>query len=114
MNIRLLPAIIASLLVLLFWYYYSSAYRGAEVFENLGDDVAYVGNKECAYCHSEIYQSYLRTGMGRSFYHPGAHPEIEDYTGNNHVYDRQNNLHYEMVADKDGYYQVEYLSLIHI
>ena len=46
--------------------------------------------------------------MGRSFYHPGAHPEIEDYTGNNHVYDRQNNLHYEMVADKDGYYQVEY------
>ena len=108
MNIRLFPAIIASLLVLLFWYYYSSSYKGAEDFENLAADVAYVGNKECAYCHREIYQSFLRTGMGRSFYRPGAQPDIEDYTDNNHVYDRQNNLHYEMIAAADGYYQVEY------
>ena len=77
-------------------------------FENLGADVAYVGNKECAYCHREISQSFLRTGMGRSFYRPGAQPDIEDYTDNNHVYDRQNNLHYEMIAAADGYYQVEY------
>ena len=108
MNIRLFLAIIASLLVLLFWYYYSSVYRGAVDFENLAADVAYVGNKECAYCHREIYQSFLRTGMGRSFYRPGAQPDIEDYTDNNHVYDRQNNLHYEMIAAADGYYQVEY------
>jgi len=77
-------------------------------FENLGADVAYVGNKECAYCHREISQSFLQTGMGRSFYRPGAQPDIEDYTDNNHVYDRQNNLHYEMIAAADGYYQVEY------
>ena len=108
MNIRLFLAIIASLLVLLFWYYDSTAYRGAVDFENLAADVAYVGNKECAYCHREIYQSFLRTGMGRSFYRPGAQPDIEDYTDNNHVYDRQNNLHYEMIAAADGYYQVEY------
>ena len=108
MNIRLFLAIIASLLVLLFWYYDSTAYRGAVNFENLGADVAYVGNKECAYCHREISQSFLRTGMGRSFYRPGAQPDIEDYTDNNHVYDRQNNLHYEMIAAADGYYQVEY------
>ena len=108
MNIRLFLAIIASLLVLLFWYYYTTAYRGAVDFENLGADVAYVGNKECAYCHREISQSFLRTGMGRSFYRPGAQPDIEDYTDNNHVYDRQNNLHYEMIAAADGYYQVEY------
>ena len=71
MNIRLFPAIIASLLLLLFLYYYSllyrdaSVYRGVEDFENLAADVAYVGNKECAYCHREIYQSFMRTGMGR-------------------------------------------------
>jgi tetratricopeptide (TPR) repeat protein len=108
MNIRLFLAITASLLVLLLWYYYSSVYRGAVDFENLAADVAYVGNKECAYCHREIYQSFRRTGMGRSFYQPGAQPDIEDYTDNNHVYDRQNNLHYEMIAAADGYYQVEY------
>ena len=77
-------------------------------FENLAADVAYVGNKECVYCHREISQSFLQTGMGRSFYRPGAQPDIEDYTDNNHVYDRQNNLHYEMIAAADGYYQVEY------
>ena len=108
MNIRLFLAITASLLVLLLWYYYSSVYRGAVDFENLAADVAYVGNKECVYCHREISQSFLRTGMGRSFYRPGAQPDIEDYTDNNHVYDRQNNLHYEMIAAADGYYQVEY------
>ena len=114
MNIRLFLAIIASLLVLLYWYYYSSVYRGtvqyssAVDFEKLAADVAYVGNKECVYCHREISQSFLQTGMGRSFYRPGAQPDIEDYTDNNHVYDRQNNLHYEMIAAADGYYQVEY------
>jgi len=83
-------------------------YSSAVDFENLAADVAYVGNKECVYCHREISQSFLRTGMGRSFYRPGAQPDIEDYTDNNHVYDRQNNLHYEMIAAADGYYQVEY------
>jgi len=83
-------------------------YSSAVDFENLAADVAYVGNKECVYCHREISQSFLQTGMGRSFYRPGAQPDIEDYTDNNHVYDRQNNLHYEMIAAADGYYQVEY------
>ena len=108
MKRRILPAVIASLFILSFWYYYSSVYNNNTYFDNLAPDVAYVGNEECAYCHREISESFLRTGMGRSFYRPGAQPDIEDYTDNNHIYDSNNNLHYEMIAAKDGYYQVEY------
>jgi hypothetical protein len=40
---------------------------------NHHDSVGYVGMKECIECHYEIYQSYMQTGMGRSFgmAHPG-------------------------------------------
>jgi len=57
-------------LVLLFWYYYSTAYRDAVDFENLGADVAYVGNKECAYCHREIYQSSCEPARAGLFTNP--------------------------------------------
>jgi hypothetical protein len=36
------------------------------VFRNTGPDIAYVGSKACAGCHSAIYQRYGRTAMGRS------------------------------------------------
>ena len=36
------------------------------VFRNTGPDIAYVGSKACAGCHSSIYQKYQRTAMGRS------------------------------------------------
>ena len=108
MKRRILPAVIASLFILSFWYYYSIVFSNTTYYDDLAREVAYVGNEECAYCHREIFESFLRTGMGRSFYRPGAQPKIEDYTDNNHVYDSNNNLHYEMIAAKDGYYQVEY------
>jgi tetratricopeptide (TPR) repeat protein len=34
-------------------------------------DAGYVDPAACAACHREIYESYRRTGMGRSFYRPG-------------------------------------------
>ena len=100
MKRRILPAVIASLFILSFWYYYSIVFSNTTYYDDLAREVAYVGNEECAYCHREISESFLRTGMGRSFYRPGAQPDIEDYTDNNHIYDSNNNLHYEMIAAK--------------
>ena len=34
---------------------------------NHHDTVKYVGMNECKACHYEIYNSYIQTGMGRSF-----------------------------------------------
>ena len=37
-------------------------------------------SKVCAGCHASIWETYQRTGMGRSFYRPSAANQIEDYT----------------------------------
>ena len=82
--------------------------RKAYAFLNFDPKVEYVGDEECADCHSEIYQTFKQTGMGRSFYLPTTENIIEDYTKNNHVYDPKSNLHYE-VYEKDGrFFQSEY------
>jgi hypothetical protein len=44
------------------------------VFRNTGPDIAYVGSKACAGCHSAIYQKYGRTAMGRSITRAEAAP----------------------------------------
>jgi hypothetical protein len=36
-------------------------------FLNLHDSVKYVGKEVCRSCHADIYDSFLQTGMGRSF-----------------------------------------------
>ena len=35
---------------------------------NHNDTVKYIGKEQCRACHSEIYDSYLQTGMGQSFH----------------------------------------------
>ena len=35
---------------------------------NHNDTVKYVGKQECRVCHTEIYDSYMQTGMGKSFH----------------------------------------------
>ena len=34
---------------------------------NLQDQVKYVGMLKCKECHDDIYQTYIRTGMGKSW-----------------------------------------------
>ena len=34
---------------------------------NHNDTVKYVGMNECKACHYDIYESYIQTGMGKSF-----------------------------------------------
>ncbi len=57
-----------SLIVLIFLYSCSSdnivEYKS---YLNHHDTVKYVGMNECKACHYEIYNSYIQTGMGKSF-----------------------------------------------
>ena len=34
---------------------------------NHNDTVKYVGKEQCRICHTEIYDSYMQTGMGNPF-----------------------------------------------
>ena len=88
MNSRIYTAVIALIFVALFLYYVLVNRENLEYY-NLSSHVSYVGNEECSYCHKDIYNSYLRTGMGRSFYKPNNHQEIENFTTGNQVFDNR-------------------------
>jgi tetratricopeptide (TPR) repeat protein len=93
----------------------SSASRPHEIaaptslaFLNLAAEVEYVGDEECATCHSPIYRTFKQTGMGRSFYRPTPENVIEDYGGNNRVIDPRSGLSYQMYRQGGDFYQLEY------
>src|SRR5512142_1513018 len=50
------------------------------------EDAGYIGSEACAGCHRGIWETYRRTGMGRSFYRPSPLNTVEDYTGKNTFY----------------------------
>jgi hypothetical protein len=45
------------------------------VFRNTATGIEYVGSQVCSKCHSEIFQSYIQTGMGRSMSAANSHLE---------------------------------------
>jgi len=67
---------------------------------------AYLDSKVCAGCHPSIWESYGRTGMGRSFYRPSAANRIEDYT--QIYYHRASDTYYAMVQHDGKYFQRQY------
>ena len=73
-------------------------------------DVApgYLDPQTCQPCHAEIYRSYQKVAMGRSFYKPSPGNVIEDYTANNHFFHAPSNRHYRMVQRNGRFYQRRY------
>ena len=63
-------------------------------YKNLDPKVDYVGIQNCRSCHDEIYQTFIHTGMGRSF--DRATPAKSDATYGPHalVYDDRADLYY--------------------
>ena len=68
----------------------------------------YVGNEACASCHEEIYQSYLRTGMGRSLYPFDPATAPEQFGTTVRVYDAGLDLYYEPFVRGDTLFQREF------
>lgn len=62
---------------------------------NHHDSARYVGMQPCLECHYPIYQSYMRTGMGRSF--GKATPKISDaiIATDSLIYDSNSNFYYQ-------------------
>jgi tetratricopeptide (TPR) repeat protein len=73
-----------------------------------GDSVHYVGIETCKSCHSDIYESYIQTGMGQSYDH--AHPRKSKASFHDHppVYDSELNLYYKAYWTNDTLYVTEY------
>ena len=68
----------------------------------------YLDPQTCQPCHAEIYRSYQKVAMGRSFYEPSPANVIEDYTADNHFFHAPSNRHYRMVQRNGKFYQRRY------
>lgn len=66
---------------------------------------SYVDPAACSFCHSAIYQTYQRTGMGRSFYRPADGRMTEDWSGRNAFYHKASDRNYTMIARDGRFYQ---------
>ncbi|HEU5021839.1 MAG TPA: tetratricopeptide repeat protein [Bryobacteraceae bacterium] len=64
----------------------------------------YVSPKVCAACHSQIAESYAKTGMGRSFARPSPQTTLEDFTHGDFYHDRSD-THFSMIQRDGAWYQ---------
>ncbi len=66
------------------------------------------GSKACAGCHKAIWETYQRTGMARSLYHPTPLNSVEDYTKKNTFYHKASDSYFTMLQRSGKYYQLRY------
>lgn len=64
----------------------------------------------CAACHPNEWQTYRKTGMGRSFYRPMPENTVEDYAGKHAYYHKASDTYYGMVQRDGRYFQRQYQS----
>jgi hypothetical protein len=75
---------------------------------NLPDSVAYVGMQTCRSCHANVYNTFIETGMGKSF--GKATPEKSDasFGEDDLVYDEKTDFYYKPYFKNDTMYIMEY------
>lgn len=61
---------------------------------NHADSAQYVGINSCKLCHQDIYNSYIKTGMGQSFDLAKKEKSAADFTHPD-IYDKYSDLHYK-------------------
>jgi len=78
------------------------------LFMNISDSAKYVGMHKCKQCHSQIFETYIKTGMGSSFGDASPHKSAASYTSHHTVYDSINNLYYAPYFVGDSMYIKEF------
>ena len=79
-----------------------------KIYLNHNDSVQYVGKETCKQCHSEIYNSFMQTGMGQSFSHATKTKSVLDENNNPLIYDENKNLYYQPIWKKDSLFLLEF------
>jgi hypothetical protein len=102
-------ASIAGAMLLLTFLTFRSNLLGTTASAHLSStaDSGYAGSRACAKCHSSIYQSFLRTDMGRSMSEitPGLLEKIPTTAS---IFDPKLSRHFELYARDANLYQSEY------
>ena len=62
---------------------------------NLADSVQYMGMQTCQSCHSNVHQTFIETGMVRSFDHATTTKSDAKFGDHALVYDKRSNFYYK-------------------
>lgn len=72
------------------------------LYLNHNDSVKYVGINTCKKCHVEIYESFIKTGMGKSFEFASRKKSAAKMDKHTVIYDRFSDFYYHPFWDKDS------------
>lgn len=75
---------------------------------NHNDTVKYVGMQQCRSCHADIYNTYIETGMGKSFDLATKQKSSADFTKHHVVFDKIKNLYYHPFWKNNNMFILEY------
>lgn len=103
--------LIAGLAGLMFLSWYCNPFNNDNnqvSFLNHSDTVKYVGKEACRMCHGEIYESFVRTGMGSSFDKASRFKSAAVFTRHTVVYDSFADMHYHPYWKGDSLYIREF------
>ena len=70
------------------------------LYLNHSDSARYTGMQTCRQCHADIYNSFIRTGMGSSFDTASAEKTAADFKTAS-IYDKHKDLHYSATKNED-------------
>lgn len=83
--------------------------ESSSLWKNVYDTTAkYVGMETCRSCHSDIYETYIQTGMGQSLDHATKAKSAAIFDEHAVVYDTQNDFYYRPFWKGDSLYITEY------
>lgn len=78
------------------------------VYKNHADGVQYVGINTCKTCHSKIYETYIETGMGKSFGLATRNKSAGTFSNHSIIYDKELDFYYRPYFENDVMYIEEY------
>jgi len=70
-------------------------------FRNLHDSVGYVGAEACKQCHADMYELYMRTGMGQSWGLANKAKSASVFKAGHPLYDEKSGFYYQPFWDGD-------------
>ncbi len=80
----------------------------SDQFLNLNDTVKFVGMQTCRSCHSNVYDSYIKTGMGQSFGKAAYSKTAATFSEHDVVYDKTLDFYYKPFFRDSVMYVLEY------
>ena len=78
------------------------------VYRNSPPGTGYVGSQVCGGCHAAIYQTYLKTDMGRSMSLPAEPDELARIPSRVTIHDTKLNRSFEAFRQNSDMFQSEY------